>query len=108
MDWTNAISMFDTTPALPPASSAIPLSTPVNTSADANSSGSGLNSFFTTLSQLGTTAADAYATVAGSNRPAAPAPAVSPATTASLKKWGLIAVVVVVVVLLSVLLLRRK
>jgi MYXO-CTERM domain-containing protein len=77
MDWLS--SFFD---GSSPNSNALPLSTPVNTAGNPNSSGSGLNSFFSTLSQLGTTAANAYATVAGAGKPtsttaAAAAPASS-------------------------------
>jgi hypothetical protein len=87
-----------------PNSTAIPLATPVDTSGgNTNTSGSALGSLLSSLSGLGTTAANAYAVVAGTPAPQAAAPAAPAvaAATSSLTKylpWVLIGAAVLVVI----------
>jgi uncharacterized membrane protein YdcZ (DUF606 family) len=85
----------------PAGNSAIPLSTPVNTSANANNSGSFFSSLISGLTGLGSTALNAYKTVSGT-----PAPA-KPATTISGTTWLVIGGVAAAVLVIAVLLFRR-
>jgi hypothetical protein len=73
-DWLSTyLGVPDLNGSTAPNSSAIPLSTPVDTSGgNTNTSGTGLLGFLSGLAGIGSTAANAYATVTGRPVPAAP------------------------------------
>jgi hypothetical protein len=111
MDWINGLLGFnDSSPysggAMAPNSGTLPLSTPVNTSGgNTNTSGSWFSSFIQGLSGLGTTAANAYATIRGAKASNSTTPTATPAS--SMSTWLPIALIGGGLLIVVLLLFRR-
>jgi len=115
MDWTNSLYGF-LGAQQQPGTSSIPLSTPVNTSGNASNSGSNFGNFFSGLANFGTTAANAYATVAGAGRrPSSGTTSAGYSGPSSLSvnlpswaKWAIGAGIAIGVIVLGVVLFKKN
>ena len=111
MDWlTNLLGSWGTTGNTTVGNSPIPLSTPVNTSANPNNSGSWFSGVLNTLSSLGGDAASVYKTytTADSTNTAAKTAAATATSTSNTVKMLVIGGVVIGGIVLLVSLFRRK
>ena len=111
MDWTQSLYGF-LGAQQQPGTSTIPVSTPVNTASNPNNSGSSFSNFFSGLSNLGTTAANAYATVTGRKPSSSSGAGSSGPSSISLNlpswaKWAIGAGVAIGLIVLGVVLFRK-